>query len=148
MKTKTYTVWNRISLVWLIGLLFGLNNAWAGIDPTVTYSPSPTAYTYGTPMVASQLTGAATANVPGSWQFLGANGAVLTVGSKTNLNAGSQVVSAVFTPTDTATYNIKTVTAVFNVAPATAIAVAGTVTRVYGINQNVFTGVPLTGLVA
>ncbi|WKZ60950.1 MAG: MBG domain-containing protein [Cyclobacteriaceae bacterium] len=62
--------------------------------PTVTWA-TPAAITYGTPLSATQLN--ATASVPGTFTYTPAAGAVL--------NAGAQVLSVDFVPTDVANYN-------------------------------------------
>lgn len=63
--------------------------------PAITW-PTPTPIAAGTPLSATQLN--ATANVPGAF--------VYTPGAGTVLSAGSQLLSVVFTPTDTTDYNI------------------------------------------
>src|ERR1700722_2653096 len=70
----------------------GTNNV-----PTITRS-APAAITYGTALSATQLS--ATANVPGTFAFTPAAGTVL--------KAGTQTLSAVFTPTDSKTYSAAT----------------------------------------
>jgi hypothetical protein len=62
--------------------------------PAITW-PTPSPIVYGTPLSSTQLN--ATANVPGSFVYSPAAGAVL--------NAGPQVLSAIFSPTDTADYS-------------------------------------------
>ena len=62
--------------------------------PVITWS-SPTAITYGTALSTAQLN--ATASVPGTFSYAPAAGAVV--------NAGSQGLTVVFTPTDTSNYN-------------------------------------------
>jgi Bacterial Ig-like domain (group 2) len=65
--------------------------------PTITWN-APAAITYGTALSATQLS--ATANVPGTFAFTPAAGTVL--------KAGTQTLSAVFTPTDSKTYSAAT----------------------------------------
>ena len=60
--------------------------------PVISWTPAP--ITFGTPLSGTQLN--ATASVPGSFSYAPAAGTVLT--------AGSQSLSATFTPTDTANY--------------------------------------------
>ena len=61
---------------------------------------TPAAITYGTPLSSSQLD--ATASVPGSFSYSPAAGTVL--------GAGTQTLTATFTPTDTTDYNSTTQT--------------------------------------
>jgi Bacterial Ig-like domain (group 3) len=61
--------------------------------PTITWA-NPPAITYGTPLSLKQLN--ATASVPGTFNYTPAAGTVLS--------AGSQTLSAVFTPSDTVDY--------------------------------------------
>jgi hypothetical protein len=61
--------------------------------PVITWAP-PTAITYGTPLSAAQLN--ATANVPGTFVYSPASGALLT--------AGPQTLNAAFTPADSTDY--------------------------------------------
>src|SRR6201996_85406 len=67
--------------------------------PTITWN-APAAITYGTALSTTQLS--ATANVAGTFAFTPAAGTVL--------KAGTQTLSAVFTPTDTKTYSAATAT--------------------------------------
>ena len=67
--------------------------------PTITW-PTPTAIIYGTPLSATQLD--ASANVAGGFVYTQAEGYVL--------NAGTQTLSALFTPTDTTDYRSVTTT--------------------------------------
>ena len=77
------------------------------VTPTVSWT-TPAPITYGTALSATQLN--ATASVPGTFAYTPAAGAVL--------NAGSQTLSAIFTPTDTTHWNSATasVTLVVNKA--------------------------------
>jgi RHS repeat-associated protein len=65
--------------------------------PVITWA-APAAITYGTALSSTQLN--ATANVPGTFSYSPASGAVLTAGSKT--------LSVTFTPTDTTDYTTAT----------------------------------------
>jgi hypothetical protein len=76
--------------------------------PTVTWA-TPSAITYGTALSAAQLN--ATANVPGSFVYSPAAGAVLS--------AGSQTLSVTFTPTDTTDYGTATTSVLLLVNRAT-----------------------------
>ena len=74
--------------------------------PSVTVAPgtaglnwaTPATITYGTALSASQLNAAA--NVPGSFAYSPTNGTVL--------NAGTNTLSVIFTPTDTFDYSSVT----------------------------------------
>jgi RHS repeat-associated protein len=77
--------------------------------PTITW-PAPAAITYGTALSSTQLD--ATANVPGSFAYNPASGAVLA--------AGSQTLSTTFTPTDTTDYTTATASAPLTVGQATS----------------------------
>ena len=65
--------------------------------PVITWPP-PAAINYGTALSLTQL--CATANVPGTFVYMPATGAVL--------NAGTQTLAVTFTPTDTANYTTAT----------------------------------------
>jgi Chitobiase/beta-hexosaminidase C-terminal domain/Bacterial Ig-like domain (group 2) len=78
--------------------------------PTVTWS-APPAISYGTALSSTQLS--ATANVPGTFAYSPAAGTVL--------KAGSQILSATFTPTDTQTYSTATASVKLVVAQATPV---------------------------
>jgi hypothetical protein len=77
--------------------------------PTVTWA-NPADITYGTALDATQLD--ATADVPGSFSYSPVAGTVLHAGD-------GQVLTATFTPTDTADYNTATASATINVLRAT-----------------------------
>lgn len=83
----------------------------AKANPVVTWA-NPSAITYLTALSGTQLN--ATANVPGTFTYTPASGAIL--------NAGTQPLSVLFVPTDAANYNnglAKTVSIVVNKATAT-----------------------------
>jgi hypothetical protein len=69
------------------------------VTPTITWA-TPAPITYGTAIGASQLD--ATSSVPGTFAYTPAAGTVL--------NAGSQTLTATFTPTDTTDYTTATAT--------------------------------------
>lgn len=75
--------------------------------PTITW-PAPAAITYGTALSAAQLD--ATASVPGTFIYSPAAGSVLT--------AGTQMLSASFTPTDTTDYSTVSATVMLAVNKA------------------------------
>ncbi len=97
--------------------------------PTVTWS-NPGSLTYGTALGASQLD--ATANVPGTFAYNPANGIVL--------NAGTNALSVVFTPTDTVDYSNATNTVSLVISPAPLTVTAASASRSYGQTNPVFTG--------
>ncbi len=76
--------------------------------PTISWS-APAAIAYGTALNSTQLN--ATANVPGTFVYTPAAGAVL--------KAGTQRLSVVFTPTDSSTYPSATATVQLTVNQAT-----------------------------
>jgi hypothetical protein len=95
------------------GMLFGgvrIANCTPGLGttPEVTWA-APAAITQGTALSGTQLN--ATANVPGTFAYTPAAGTVLPVGTHT--------LTALFTPTDTATYTtaVASVTLVVNAGP-------------------------------
>jgi sugar lactone lactonase YvrE len=78
------------------------------VTPAITW-PTPAPITYGTPLGATQLN--ATASVPGTFTYSPAAGTVL--------KAGSQTLSASFTPTDAIDYSTATSTVTLVVSKAT-----------------------------
>ena len=76
--------------------------------PTITWT-NPAGITYGTALSSAQLD--ATANVPGTFTYSPAAGAVL--------KAGTDTLSVTFTPTDTTDYTTATKTVTIAVAQAT-----------------------------
>jgi hypothetical protein len=75
--------------------------------PTITWA-TPTAITYGTALSSTQLDAAAT--IPGTFSYSPAVGTVLT--------AGSQTLTATFTPTDSTNYKTATATVTLTVNQA------------------------------
>ena len=112
------------------------------VTPIVSWS-NPADITYGTALGLDQLD--ATASVPGTFTYTitatgqSADGAVLHAGT-------GQSLSAIFTPTDTADYNIVTATAMINVISTPLTVTATNATKVYGSSNPVLTGT-ITGLV-
>jgi hypothetical protein len=96
--------------------------------PVITW-PTPTSITYGTPLGASQLN--ASADVPGSFVYTPPAGTVLPAGA-------GQVLSAAFTPANTANYNNVSATVAITVVKPT-----GTVTVSSSNSPSLF-GVPVT----
>jgi len=120
-----------------------------GGAPTINW-PTPAAISYGTALSATQLD--ATANVPGTFVYTPALGSVLT--------AGTQTLSATFTPTNTAYYATTTVTVTLQVTqvtttiswtPPTAItggtALSGTQLDATASEQGTFVYTPAAGTV-
>jgi hypothetical protein len=102
--------------------------------PAITWA-KPQAITYGNALGAGQLD--ASANVPGAFAYQPPAGAVL--------DAGSQTLSAAFTPNDTVDYYSVTNSVSLVVLQAPLSVVANDATRQYGLTNPVFTGV-ITGL--
>ncbi|WP_052263304.1 MBG domain-containing protein [Geobacter pickeringii] len=88
--------------------------------PTITWA-APTAITYGTALSATQLN--ATASVAGSFTYTPAVG--------TMLNAGTQTLSVIFTPTDTANYNATNANVTLTVNAAVATVTLGGLSATY-----------------
>ena len=78
--------------------------------PTITW-PAPAAITYGATLSTVQLD--ASSSVPGAFLYSPSLGAVL--------NAGTQTLSATFTPTDTADYDTVTATTTLIVNPPSIV---------------------------
>jgi alpha-tubulin suppressor-like RCC1 family protein len=99
------------------------------VNPVLTWTaPAPIAY--GTALSAAQLN--ASASVPGSFAYTPAAGTYLTV--------GTSALRAVFTPTDSASYNAATATVNIAVSPGSLTVTANNATRGYGQPNPVFTG--------
>lgn len=97
--------------------------------PALTWA-TPTAISYGTPLSATQLN--ATAPVDGTFSYLPGVGRVL--------GAGTQVLTASFTPKDTANYQSNSAQVNLTVSPAALVVVANAATRTYGVANPSFTG--------
>jgi hypothetical protein len=96
---------------------------------TVTWA-GPAPITYGAAVTSNQLD--AVANVPGSFIYNPTNGSIL--------NAGTNMLSVVFTPTDSAGYSNATDAVNLIVSPARLTVTASNETRVYGQANPVFEG--------
>ncbi len=94
---------------------------------------SPAPITYGAALTYGQLN--AWANVAGSFAYSPTNGAVL--------NAGTNLLSVIFTPSNTVTFSAASGTVALVVLPAPLSVYANNVTRPYGA-----TNPPLTGIIA
>ena len=103
-------------------------------NPVITWT-NPAAITYGTALGSSQL--AATANVPGAFVYTPAAGTVL--------NAGTNTLTTVFTPTDTVDYNSATDAVSLVILPASLRVSASNAFRLYGQNNPAFGGT-ITGI--
>ena len=113
------------------GTVFSLRLS-AQASPAITW-PTPAPLTYGAALTAEQLN--ATASVPGSFAYTPTNGTVL--------NAGTDILSVIFTPTDTVDYSGVTGTVSLVVSPAPLVVTAANASRVYGQTNPLFTGVLL-----
>jgi len=96
---------------------------------TVLAWATPAPVTYGTPLDSTQLN--ASANVPGTFAY--------TPGVGTVLNAGSNLLSVIFTPTDTVQYSSATGTVSLVVLPAPLTATVQDASRTYGQTNPAFT---------
>jgi MBG domain (YGX type)/Chitobiase/beta-hexosaminidase C-terminal domain/FG-GAP-like repeat/Abnormal spindle-like microcephaly-assoc'd, ASPM-SPD-2-Hydin/NHL repeat len=103
--------------------------------PTITWA-TPAAITYGTALSATQLS--ATASVAGTFAYTPAAGRVLA--------AGTQTLSATFTPTDATDYTTATKTVTLTVNKATLTVTATNASRAYGAANPTFTDT-ITGFV-
>src|SRR5260221_2055409 len=99
------------------------------INPVITWA-DPANITYGTALSATQLN--ATANVPGTFIYTPASGAILNAGN-------NQTLSVNFVPTDGVNYNSVNSTAQIKVNKATLTATAASTNRHYGASNPAFT---------
>jgi hypothetical protein len=90
--------------------------------PQITWNP-PASITYGTPLSATQLD--ATANVPGTFTYAPPAGTVL--------GAGTQTLSATFTPTDRTDYSVAAASVPLHVAPAPLTITASSNAEPFGL---------------
>ncbi len=97
--------------------------------PALTWA-NPSAITYGAALSSSQLN--ATASVPGSFAYNPTNGTVL--------NTGTNLLSVIFTPTDTVDYSSVTDVVSLVVSRASLTVTAANATRAYGQANPTFTG--------
>ncbi|HZV35426.1 MAG TPA: immunoglobulin domain-containing protein [Verrucomicrobiae bacterium] len=96
--------------------------------PVITWT-NPPALVYGAALSSIQLN--ATANLPGTFAY---NPPAATV-----LSAGTNMLSTIFTPTDTANYNSATDTVLLVVAPAPLTVTVSNATRLFGQSNPTFT---------
>jgi hypothetical protein len=101
-----------------------------GGAPVITWT-NPPSITYGAALGAAQLN--ASADVQGTFSYLPPAGTVL--------NAGTNMLSAVFTPSNTADYSTVTDYVGLVVTRAPLSVTASNATRPYGVNNPTFTGV-------
>ena len=104
---------------------------------TLTWA-TPAAITYGTPLSATQLN-ATSGGVAGTFVYSPAAGAVPA--------AGSQTLSVMFTPTDTADYGSQIATVNLQVNKAALVVTPNPASRLYAAANPVFTGT-ITGMIA
>jgi hypothetical protein len=104
------------------------------IVPLVVWT-NPRPIIYGTPLTTNDLD--ATANVPGSPAYIPTNGSVL--------DAGTNTLSVIYTPTDSVDYSTVTNAVSFIVYPAPLTVTASNFSRPFGTANPVFTG-SITGL--
>ncbi|MBX2895920.1 MAG: gliding motility-associated C-terminal domain-containing protein [Cyclobacteriaceae bacterium] len=98
-------------------------------NPVITW-PGPAAITYGTPLSTTQLN--ATASVAGTFSYTPAINSIL--------NAGNQVLSVDFVPTNSANFNsITGVTTTLEVNKAALTVTANNRTRLYGASNPALT---------
>ena len=105
------------------------NTEFLPTTPIVTWT-NPPAIVYGTALGSNQLD--ATANVPGGFAYGPPAGTVL--------NAGTNLLSAVFTPADTTDYSSVTSSVFQVVTPAALVVSASNASRPYGQSNPVFGG--------
>ena len=110
---------------------------WTLVNATITSQATrivtwtnPAPITYGTPLSSNQLD--ATANVPGNFSFIPPAG--------TTLNAGTNTITTVFTPTNSLDYGSVTDTVRLVVLPAPLAVTANNATRPYGQPNPLFSG--------
>jgi mannose/fructose/N-acetylgalactosamine-specific phosphotransferase system component IIC len=105
---------------------------------TVLTWATPAAITYGTSLSATQLN-ATSGGVAGTFVYTPAAGVVLA--------AGSQTLSVIFTPTDTADYGSQIATVNLQVNKAALVVTPNPASRLYAIANPVFSGT-ITGMIA
>ncbi len=97
--------------------------------PAITWT-NPSSISYGAALSAAQLD--ASASVPGTFSYLPSAGTVL--------DAGTNLLSAVFTPNDSVDYSSATDYVALVVTPAPLSVTASNATRPYGVDNAAFTG--------
>ncbi|MGO8697220.1 MAG: MBG domain-containing protein, partial [Limisphaerales bacterium] len=111
-----------------IGYASGTLTVLEATSTTIWTNPLP--ILYGVALSSYQLN--ATASLPGSFAYIPANGTVL--------NAGTNTLSVVFTPTDTADYSSASNTVGLVVSNAPLTVTAASFSRTFGSANPVFTG--------
>ena len=114
---------------------FSIRGTGLKTTPVITWA-DPASITYGTALSDTQLN--ATASTPGSFAYAPAAGAIL--------NAGTNVLRAVFTPTDSASFNGTTQLVSLTVTKTPLTVTADNKERLYGIANPVLTAT-ITGFV-
>ena len=123
LTLTSVTIGNAGTYEVVVSNAYGSNSAFATLTvaqmiPIITWT-NPGAIPYGMALTSNQLD--ATANVPGSFAYNPTNGAVL--------DAGTNTLSVIFTPTDTVDYSNVTNTVSLVVSPAPLTVTANNATR-------------------
>jgi len=135
MKTKTYSPLNWLSLSGLVAILFFCHSAWAGVNPTLSWS-TPAPISYGTPLGSAQLD--ATANALGTFTYNPPVGTILHANP-------SALLTVTFTPLDSVTYNTVSMSVNITVNPAILVASGVATSNPYGQPNPTFLGT-VTGM--
>jgi MBG domain (YGX type)/Immunoglobulin domain len=139
LTLNNITVSNAGTYTVVVMNAYGSTNAAASLTiqaatPSLTW-PAPAFITYGTVLDTNQLD--ASAGVPGTFAYSPPAGSVL--------NAGTNILSVVFTPDDTVDYSVETDSVSLVVLPAPLNVTANSFVRAFGQTNPVFTGT-ITGL--
>ncbi len=118
---------------YLVSLVYG--TLAVGQAPGVITWTNPAPINYGATLTSNQLN--ATANVAGSFAYTPANGVVL--------NAGTNILSVLFTPTDTVDYSNASTSVSLVVSPASLTVTTANASRTFGQPNPMFTGT-ITGV--
>ena len=121
LSADNYTLSYAAGLLTVTGELITPVLTWVAPDPIV----------YGTPLGAAQLN--ATADVPGTFVYAPAAGAILSVGE-------GRILTATFTPNDPLIYRVVSASVVLSVTPAPLVATADNLTKLYGASLPALTG--------
>jgi hypothetical protein len=119
----------------------GTLTIYAGVTNEMMTWTNPSSITYGTALTTNQLD--ATADVPGTFVYSNASGSIVSIGSV--LNAGTNVLTAFFAPSDTVDYTNITASVKLIVTPIPLTVTTASASRAYGQNNPVFRG-SITGL--
>ena len=113
------------------GQIAVLTNGFVFVGGLAIMWTNPAAVTYGAALGPGQLN--ASANVPGTFSYFPPDGSIL--------DAGSNVLSAVFAPDDSTDYSSATNYVSLIVLPASLSVTASNASRPYGLDNPAFTGV-------